>query len=580
MPTHKSDSNTTDGELLGRYLGGNDPDAFAGLVRRHAGFVYSVACRQTRDRSLAEDVTQAVFLLLVRKAASLRQHETLSGWLFTAATLESRNLLRARGREARRVERYGREHPTTARDETMPYDSRSDIDPHLNEALGSLGEAERQAVLMRYVRQDPYDRVAAVLGVSPEAARQRVHRALERMRGFLAKRGVVADAGALVAGLKLSGSSPAPAHLVANILHAATQLAAGLGASKGAMALASVKANAIAAALILGTLGIAAGTIAMMARRHRASETVYLDPAGVANPDRSANPSNVKAEDAPQGGGRGAVRPPFQWIRAVTHDDHHGTKPIAGFVAYLNRGDWLRFNKVDLGPSAGSGATFTAVVACPEPYAGSTIEVRQDSLEGPVLATLTVKPTGGYGDWRAQTVPVSAPTGGVHDLFLRFSGGGWNLDTFQFILAARPGLGPIGATSFNAAKGVQTRGGVVCEIVDGYWVRYDGLDLGPGVNAIAITYACDDAHAGGGIALRLDRVDAPPSARMRVDSTGSWGRFVTRIIPLDAIAGPHDVFLTFSGQSHGIADLSRIEFLRQTVNPWRPLAAGASTRTE
>src|SRR4051812_37044465 len=117
MPTQDPALAPSDGLLLRRYTSGEAPEAFADLVSRHASFVYSVAFRQTRDRHLAEDVTQNVFLLLVKKGSSLGTYEDLCGWLFTATMFESRNLLKTRTREARRIEKHGREGNT--RDDTM-----------------------------------------------------------------------------------------------------------------------------------------------------------------------------------------------------------------------------------------------------------------------------------------------------------------------------------------------------------------------------------------------------------------------------------------------------------------------------
>src|SRR4051812_25194938 len=91
----------SDGELLNKHLSGAAPDAFAMLVRRHINFVYSAALRQVRDRQLAEDVTQNVFLILVRKAATLKSYEQLGGWLFKTALFESGSIVKQRSREAR-----------------------------------------------------------------------------------------------------------------------------------------------------------------------------------------------------------------------------------------------------------------------------------------------------------------------------------------------------------------------------------------------------------------------------------------------------------------------------------------------
>ena len=91
---------TLDEKLLDRYASDRSDAAFAAIVRRYHGFVYSVCCRTLGDAELAEDVTQAVFMLLASKAASLRRGTPLSGWLFNTARFACRN---ARRTEQRRV---------------------------------------------------------------------------------------------------------------------------------------------------------------------------------------------------------------------------------------------------------------------------------------------------------------------------------------------------------------------------------------------------------------------------------------------------------------------------------------------
>src|SRR3954470_17071911 len=74
-----------DRELLRRYARHQAEEAFAELVQRHLPLVYSAALRQVGgDRHMAQDVTQSVFSDLARKAASLAQHELLTGWLYTS----------------------------------------------------------------------------------------------------------------------------------------------------------------------------------------------------------------------------------------------------------------------------------------------------------------------------------------------------------------------------------------------------------------------------------------------------------------------------------------------------------------
>src|SRR5579859_1415812 len=91
-----------DWELIQSYCRNGSESAFETLVKRHVDYVYCAALRQVRDPSLAEDVTQAVFLLLARKAKSFRSGTVLVSWLFRSTRFIATRALRSEYRRQRR----------------------------------------------------------------------------------------------------------------------------------------------------------------------------------------------------------------------------------------------------------------------------------------------------------------------------------------------------------------------------------------------------------------------------------------------------------------------------------------------
>jgi hypothetical protein len=135
----------------------------------------------------------------------------------------------------------------------------------------------------------------------------------------------------------------------------------------------------------------------------------------------------------------------------------------------------------------------------------------------------------------------------------------------------------IQASSFTASSGLKCSDDILREINNGAWARFAGLDFGQGVDALAIRMACDDARAGGVIRVRLDAADGPVLYELPVESTGGFGHFVTRIVPISGgVTGRRDVYLTFAG-NYGVADVAYFQFLRQPGNPWRAQRAASAS---
>jgi len=196
--------------------------AFAALVTRHINLVYSVALRHVGDPHQAEEITQAVFILLARKAPQLRHDKALSSWLFQATRLTASNFVRG---ETRRHRREQEAHMQAVLDESGN-DVWRQIAPLLDSAVGSLSEKDRQAIVLRFYEGRNLRHVGAALGVSEDAAEKRVSRAIERLREFLAKRGVTAGAGGLAVVITANAVQAAPVGLAATLSSAALASAA------------------------------------------------------------------------------------------------------------------------------------------------------------------------------------------------------------------------------------------------------------------------------------------------------------------------------------------------------------------
>jgi RNA polymerase sigma factor (sigma-70 family) len=206
----------TDQQLLRDYAERRSEAAFNELVRRHVDLVHSAAFRMTGEAHSAEDVTQAVFVALAQNVARLIHHPVLSGWLYTTARNLAAKYVRATVRRQNREQEAMNELLSAGPDASW-----EQIAPHLDVALGELSEADRDAVLLRFFEKKSAVEMAAVLGISGDAAQKRVSRAVERLRKFFTKRGVSVGAGGLVVAISAHAVQAAPVGLTVSISAAA-----------------------------------------------------------------------------------------------------------------------------------------------------------------------------------------------------------------------------------------------------------------------------------------------------------------------------------------------------------------------
>ncbi len=216
----------SDAQLLERYLGGLDDAAeagFAALVERHGPMVLRV-CRQVLgDPHDAEDAFQATFLVLARRAGSVRRRDSVASWLHGIAR---RVALHARADVARR--RRHESQSAAMRDDEARDEADIEGWPELHEELARLPSAYRESVVLCYMEGLTTAAAARRLGCAQGTVLARLSRARARLRRRLIGRGVVPSAGLLMAGLSPGATRPAvPAGLSRSVMAAAMKIAAG-----------------------------------------------------------------------------------------------------------------------------------------------------------------------------------------------------------------------------------------------------------------------------------------------------------------------------------------------------------------
>jgi RNA polymerase sigma factor (sigma-70 family) len=220
------DSRLTDGQLVGCFVDHCDEAAFTALVKRHGGLVWGV-CRRLLNLHDAEDAFQATFLVLCRKAASIRRREMVASWLYGVAY---QTALQARRTAARRRarEKQVREMPEPAVVERV---LGSDLQPLLDQELSRLRDNYRAVLILSDLEGKTRKEVARQLGLAEGTVASRLARARRMLARRLTHRGLTLSGGALAGILaQAAASSGAPTSVVSSMIKAASLLAAGRSA--------------------------------------------------------------------------------------------------------------------------------------------------------------------------------------------------------------------------------------------------------------------------------------------------------------------------------------------------------------
>ena len=229
--------------LLTEYARHNSEEAFTALVERHVNLVYSVALRSVGHSDAAEEIAQAVFIILAQKAQGLSKRTVLSGWLYQTTRLTAANYLRTEiRRQKREQEAYmqsilneadggaGFQPAQTWQAGSLPhYNDWEQIAPLLDDAMERLGEKDRNAIVLRFFENRNLREVGTALGASEGVAKMRVNRALEKLRKFFTRRGVTLSAVAIAGAVSARSVQAAPVGLANSVT--AVALAKGATAS-------------------------------------------------------------------------------------------------------------------------------------------------------------------------------------------------------------------------------------------------------------------------------------------------------------------------------------------------------------
>lgn len=246
-----------DQQLLNDYAQTGSQVAFSEIVARHIDWVYSVSRRRVIDAALADDVTQAVFIILAKKAEKLPPGTILVGWLMKAIQYSATDALKRQSRR-RRYERKAAEMNQSATPDSLAQSDWDELMPSVDEALLRLPIGYRDAIALRFYRRQSYAEIAVTMGLSEEAAKKRVSRGLDKLRSLLGPKAQLFSAAVFTC----AAATLAPPALHAAVVTAATSGQAGsaLLIAQGAMNLMAWTKAKVAVAIVVAGLSFGGTT--------------------------------------------------------------------------------------------------------------------------------------------------------------------------------------------------------------------------------------------------------------------------------------------------------------------------------
>jgi RNA polymerase sigma factor (sigma-70 family) len=390
----------TDQELLQEYQRSRQPEALEAIIRRHVNMVYSAAVRQVHDRHLADDVTQAVFILFTRKAASLSHHVVLPGWLFRTTRNVAVNAMRKEARRqrheqlaaAQRTEQSTEVAPPSAvecSDDALQWQH---LEPLVDEAMGRLRESYRDALVLRFFCGMSMAQVGATMGLSEEAARKLVSRGVSQLRSRLGEQGLTSSPAALGAALAAPAAMEvAPPQVVHSVLEITTSPAGAAGRGSGA---AQALAHGTLTMMTLAKIKVFAAVIAVLLASGGVAAAVYV--ASSSNNEVAVAPTPLGPSNAPtvaQAPVPGTPQATVAEVRAA----------VTQFVAWSMAGDPAKINDFVIAEKPEYQAVVDAGASLVRE--GKALRAAVTRRFGPVPESLAALLPGGQTSLREQSIP-------------------------------------------------------------------------------------------------------------------------------------------------------------------------------
>lgn len=274
--------NMNDTQLIRQYAKDGDHAAFEELVKRYVDVAYAAAMIRLGRDDLARDACQTTFLALAEKAAKLSPDINLGGWIYSTARNTARKIQRTEIRRMQREQTYV-DHMKTQSINDADW---SRLGPDIHDALDRLKAPERDAIILRFFQHKSLSETGTILGITTDAARMRIKRALERLNTQLVRKGITSTTAALAAALPAHAALTAPTGLAASI---STTVLAGAGTVITSATLTGAAVIAMKAKALIITAAAAAVV----------GSGVYI----ATRPDEDTNPSRPaqEAEDSRPG---------------------------------------------------------------------------------------------------------------------------------------------------------------------------------------------------------------------------------------------------------------------------------------